>query len=82
VNIQEQPRQDLVSDSEYEFKRIVAVEYPRPGMWTIAFVTGEGLLDVQTAAGEQILAVLIPRIRPRSRAIRRWCGGAKSLILT
>ena len=50
----------MVSESELEFKRIVAVEYPRPGMWTIAFVTGEGLLDVQAAAGEQILAVLVP----------------------
>ncbi|HZZ73545.1 MAG TPA: DUF502 domain-containing protein [Pirellulales bacterium] len=50
----------MVSDNEYEFNRIVAVEYPRAGMWTIAFVTGEGLLDVQTAAGEQLLAVLIP----------------------
>ena len=50
----------MVSENEVEFKRIVAVEYPRPGMWTIAFVTGEGLVDVQAAAGEQILAVLIP----------------------
>ncbi len=50
----------MTSENEYEFNRVVAVEYPCKGNWTVAFVTGEGLLDVQTAAGEPILTVLIP----------------------
>lgn len=42
------------------FNRVVAVEYPRHGIWAIAFVTGEGLLDIRAAANEQVLSVLIP----------------------
>ncbi|MCS7306624.1 MAG: DUF502 domain-containing protein [Thermoguttaceae bacterium] len=43
-----------------EFKRVVAVEYPRKGVWSIGFVTGEGFLDVQAAANEPVLSVLVP----------------------
>lgn len=48
------------SESELEFTRIVAVEYPRRGLWTIGFVTGESFLDVKRAAGESCLTVLMP----------------------
>jgi len=43
-----------------EFQRVVAVEYPRKGIWSIGFVTGEGFLDVQAAANEPVLSVLVP----------------------
>ena len=43
-----------------EFKRVVAVEYPRKGVWSIGFVTGEGFVDVQAAANEPVLSVLVP----------------------
>jgi uncharacterized membrane protein len=42
------------------FNRVVAVEYPRQGIWAVAFVTGEGMLDVRAAANEPVLSVLIP----------------------
>ncbi len=42
------------------FNRVVAVEYPRHGIWAIAFVTGEGILDVRAAANEPVLSLLIP----------------------
>jgi len=42
------------------FSRVVAVEYPRRGIWAIAFVTGEGMLDVRAAANEPVLTLLIP----------------------
>jgi uncharacterized membrane protein len=42
------------------FARVVAVEYPRQGVWAIAFVTGEGILDVRAAANEPVLSLLIP----------------------
>lgn len=42
------------------FNRVVAVEYPRQGIWAIAFVTGEGMLDVRAAANEPVLSLLIP----------------------
>ena len=38
----------------------MAVEYPRKGIWTVAFATGESLLDVESAANEPVMTVLIP----------------------
>ena len=37
-----------------------AVEYPRRGLWSIGFVTGESMLDITAAANEPVLSVLIP----------------------
>lgn len=50
----------LFTDPDLEYTRVVAVEYPRKGIWTVAFVTGDGMNDVRTAAGEPIMTVLIP----------------------
>lgn len=43
-----------------EFNRVVAVEYPRAGIWSIGFVTSESLLDIRAAANEPVLTVLMP----------------------
>jgi len=48
------------SENEIQFTRVVAVEYPRKGLWTIGFVTGESMLDIRTAANEPIVSVLMP----------------------
>jgi uncharacterized membrane protein len=38
---------------------VVAVEYPRKGMWQIAFVTGEGFKDLYEVAGEPVVSLLV-----------------------
>ena len=48
------------SDRELEFNRVVALEYPRKGIWSIGFVTGNGIPEVAAFAGEPMLAVLMP----------------------
>ncbi|HTI51674.1 MAG TPA: DUF502 domain-containing protein [Planctomycetaceae bacterium] len=50
----------VLSDREVEFKRVVALEYPRAGSWTVGFVTGEGMLECSAAVGEAMLTVLVP----------------------
>ena len=50
----------MFSEHEIEYTRIVAVEFPSKGIWSIGFVTGESLLDIRAAANEPVLAVLIP----------------------
>jgi uncharacterized membrane protein len=50
----------MFRENEPQFSRVVAVEYPRRGVWTIAFVTGDGLVDVQKVSGEPMLTVLFP----------------------
>jgi uncharacterized membrane protein len=50
----------FLSESEIEFTRVVAVEYPRRGMWSVGFVTGEGMATLRTAAQEPVVTVLMP----------------------
>ena len=48
------------SETDVQFKGVVAVEYPRKGIWSIGFVTGESFLDIRKAVGEPVLSVLMP----------------------
>lgn len=50
----------VFSDREIEFNRVVAIEYPRKGIWSIGFVTGQSMLDISAAANEPMLSVLMP----------------------
>ncbi|MBI3864077.1 MAG: DUF502 domain-containing protein [Planctomycetia bacterium] len=50
----------VLSDREVEFQRVVALEYPRAGSWTLGFVTGEGMLDCAAQVGEPMVTVLVP----------------------
>jgi uncharacterized membrane protein len=42
------------------FSRVVAVEYPRKGIWSIGFVTGTGIKRVVDNVKKEFLTVLIP----------------------
>jgi uncharacterized membrane protein len=50
----------LFTTGELQFTRIVAVEYPRKGIWSLGFVTSESMAAICDAAGEPVLAVLVP----------------------
>lgn len=50
----------MFKEPEIRATRVVAIEYPRKGIWSLAMVTGEGLLDISAAANEPMLSVLIP----------------------
>jgi len=50
----------VFSEQELEYTRVVALEYPRKGIWSLGFVTGESMLDIREAAGEPMLSVLMP----------------------
>jgi uncharacterized membrane protein len=42
------------------FSRVVAVEYPRKGIWSVGFVTGSGIEKVVDNVKKEFLTVLIP----------------------
>jgi uncharacterized membrane protein len=42
------------------FRRVVMVEFPRPGMWTIAFVTHEQPTVFSQAIGKPVVNVFVP----------------------
>jgi uncharacterized membrane protein len=50
----------VFSESDLQYTRVVAIEYPRKGIWQLAFVTGESIGDIAAAANEPVLAVLVP----------------------
>ncbi len=43
-----------------QFSAVVAVEYPRKGLWSVGLVTGETMSLIQAKAGVQCLTVFIP----------------------
>ncbi len=51
--------QTLFQDSKSRFRRVILVEYPRRGLWAVAFVTGT-VVTAQEAAGSSMLSVFIP----------------------
>lgn len=51
----------LFGDTDRKFRRVVLIEYPRPGLWALAFVTGTLQTDLGTGSGTQrMLSVFIP----------------------
>jgi uncharacterized membrane protein len=42
------------------FSRVVAVEYPRKGIWSLGLVTGSGLRSVSESVRKEFLTVLVP----------------------
>ena len=50
----------ILAERTVQFSRVVAVQWPRQGVWTLAFVTSEGVPDIEKAVGEPVYAVLIP----------------------
>lgn len=42
------------------FSRVVAVEYPREGMWSIGFVTGSGTRKVAENIEKEFLTIMVP----------------------
>jgi uncharacterized membrane protein len=42
------------------FSRVVAVEYPREGIWSLGFVTGSGIKKVVANVKKEFFTVLIP----------------------
>lgn len=50
----------VLSEREIEFTRVVAVEYPRIGTWSLGFVTSDSLPQLRQALGEEMVSVFIP----------------------
>ena len=54
-------------DHKMRFTRVIAVQYPRPGIWSLGLVTGQPLRSLQEAAGSgELVTVFIPASPPIS----------------
>ena len=50
----------MVMDRRSSFKRVVLVEFPRKGLYTIGFVTGKPNWEIKREAGENLISVFLP----------------------
>lgn len=50
----------LFSGSGKSFRKVVLVEYPRPGLWTLAFLTGDGVDEVIEKTGRDLVNIFVP----------------------
>ncbi len=50
----------LLSGSGKSFRKVVLVEYPRPGLWTLAFLTGDGVGEVIEKTGRDLVNIFVP----------------------
>lgn len=50
----------VLSERDMEFTRVVAVEYPRKGLWSLGFVTSDTVPSLEQALNDEISAVFIP----------------------
>jgi uncharacterized membrane protein len=48
------------SNKRSSFKQVVLVEFPRPGQYSVGFVTGEQNQEVQAKTREHVISVFIP----------------------
>lgn len=49
----------LLNQREMRVSRVVAVEYPRPGVWALGLVTGPGMPEIEAMLGQECVSVLI-----------------------
>jgi uncharacterized membrane protein len=49
----------LATDGK-SFRKVLLIEYPRKGVWSLAFMTSDSLGEVQDKTGEHVISVFIP----------------------
>ena len=50
----------VFSDSSQSFKKVLLIEYPRKGLYSLAFQTSSALGEVQGRTGEEIICTFVP----------------------
>lgn len=50
----------LFSNGGQSFRRVLMVQYPRKGVWTLGFQTGVGVGEVQHRTDQEVVTVFIP----------------------
>lgn len=50
----------VFSDSNHSFKRVLLIQYPRKGLYSLAFQTASELGEVQGRTGEDVICAFLP----------------------
>ncbi len=49
----------IFSEDKVAFKKVVLVEYPSKGIWSVGFMTNEGFREAQELTGQELVHVLV-----------------------
>lgn len=52
--------QSIFSGSGKSFRKVVLIEYPRKDVWSLAFLTGDGVPEVNERSGRELVSVFVP----------------------
>ncbi len=50
----------IMGDNKLAFSKVVIVEYPSAGIWTVGFLTGNSLREIDKLANDTVVSVFIP----------------------
>jgi len=50
----------MFKPSGQSFRKVVMIEYPRKETWTMAFLTGYGMPEINEVVGEELVTVFVP----------------------
>jgi len=50
----------IMGENKLAFSKVVIVEYPSAGIWTVGFLTGNSLREIDKPAGGTVVSVFIP----------------------
>ncbi len=50
----------FTTNNKSSFKQVVMVEFPRPGLYSVGFITGEQNQEVQAKTKEHVISVFVP----------------------
>lgn len=50
----------VFSASNQSFRKVLLIEYPRRGLWCLAFQTSSGLRELESRTGKDVVAVFVP----------------------
>ena len=50
----------MLTKKDLAFSKVVAIQYPRQGLWSVALVTGNGLRVIRNKLGGDIITVFVP----------------------
>jgi uncharacterized membrane protein len=59
-NATKQVIQAIFSTNSQAFRKVLLIEYPRKGVWSLAFQTGSGHPQINHSTGEDMVSVFLP----------------------
>lgn len=59
-NVVKQVMNTVLSSNGDAFRKVLLIEYPRKGLWTLAFQTGSATLEINTQTQDEMISLFVP----------------------